>query len=101
MIGRGALACPFLPARLKGLSLPSPDIRRQKLREFHDQLYEGFRERLSGPKHLKDKMLEQWLYLSLAFAKPDEVLTRIRRSYTSRFESTVDWAFDQPLAECC
>jgi len=99
MIGRGALACPFLPSLFKGAPLPSQDIRRQKLREFHDQLYEGFRERLSGPKHLKDKMLEQWNYLSFVFASKDQVLIRIRRSYTSHYDSTVDWAFDQPLAD--
>ena len=99
MIGRGALACPFLPALLKGIPLPSPDIRRKKLQEFHRQLFEGNKDRLSGPKHLKDRMLEQWKYLSLSFANPAQVLTRIRRSYISRYDDTVAWIFDQPLAE--
>ena len=99
MIGRGALVCPFLPSQLKGNPLPVHDIRRQRLCEFHNYLLEGYKQRLSGPRHLKDKMLEQWKYLSLVFADPAPLLNRIRRSYTSRYEATVEWAFDQPLAE--
>lgn len=98
MIGRGALACPFLPAQLKGVPLPTQDARRQMLREFHRNLMEGYGRRLSGPGHLKDKMLEQWKYLSLSFANPGPLLAKVRRSYTSRYTSTCEWAFDQPLA---
>ncbi|OGV66201.1 MAG: hypothetical protein A2283_06650 [Lentisphaerae bacterium RIFOXYA12_FULL_48_11] len=99
MIGRGALTCPFLPSQLKGLSLPSTDARIKQLREFHDLLLEGYRQRLSGPKHVMDKMLSQWEYLSLAFAKPHHLLNRIHRSNVSHYDANVDWAFDQPLAD--
>lgn len=99
MIGRGALTCPFLPAMLKGIPLPSTDTRLKQLREFHSLLFEGYRQRLSGPKHLMDKMLSHWEYLSLAFANPHHLLSRIHRSDTSHYDANVDWAFDQPLAD--
>jgi tRNA-dihydrouridine synthase B len=99
MVGRGALACPFLPSLLKASPLPSLDTRRQMLQEFHRHLIEGYSRRLSGPRHLMDKMLEQWKYLALSFANPGPLLARIRRSYASRYASAVEWAFDQPLAD--
>lgn len=99
MIGRGALACPFLPALLKGTSPPSANIRLEQLRDFHNMLLEGYRKLLSGPKHLTDKMLSQWEYLSLAFAKPHQILTRIHRSNVSHYDANVDWAFNQPLTD--
>ena len=78
MIGRGALANPFLPALLKGDSLPSAEARHKQLRDFHDRLFEGYTQWLSGPGHLLDKMKEQWTYLSLSFANPKQVFNRIR-----------------------
>lgn len=99
MIGRGALACPFLPSQLKGIPLPSLDVRRQKLRDFHHQLSEGYSHWLSGPGHFMDKMLEQWEYLSLAFAHPHQLLTRLHHSNADNYDAIVEWVFDQPLAE--
>jgi len=100
MIGRGALACPFLPARLKGAALPPAETRRRLLREFHDRLAEGYSRWLSGPGHRLDKMKEQWAYLALAFAPARQILSRIRRSDTlSACDDAVAWALEQPLAE--
>lgn len=99
MLGRGALADPFLPGRLHGAPVPAADVRRRRLREFHDQLHAGYSRWLSGPGHLLDKMKEQWEYLALAFAKPRQVQTRLRRSVeATAYADAVTWAFDQPLA---
>ena len=123
MIGRGALADPFLPARLKEKpevpminaecscntstldirnsklsAIPTPDARCQQLREFHGQLLDGYRQWLSGPGHLLDKMKEQWTYLALAFAQPRPIIARIRHSGDlAAYAAAVDWAFVQPL----
>ncbi len=117
MIGRGALACPFLPARLKLDSvstsdsaidklkpeippLPAPEERRRRLREFHGLLLDGYGRWLSGPGHLLDKMKEQWTWLALAFANPRQILSRIRHSADlAAYAASTDWIFDQPLAE--
>ena len=99
MIGRGALACPFLPGLLLGTPLPPPETRRRRLREFHDLLFDGYGQWLSGPRHRLDKMKEQWAYLALSFAEPRQVHARIRRSdCVDAYGSAVAWAFDQALS---
>lgn len=98
MIGRGALADPFLPAEILGAPAPAPEDRRRRLREFHDRLHEGYGRWLSGPGHLLDKMKEQWEYLARAFADPRRVHARIRRVRdAAAYAETVAWAFDQPV----
>ena len=92
MLGRGTLACPFLPAVLRGAQFPSAEKRRRQLREFHDLLLEGYRHWLSGPAHLLDKMKGNWEYLALSFAKPGPVFARIRDSRNLEIYATsADW----------
>ncbi|MFH1530602.1 MAG: tRNA-dihydrouridine synthase family protein [Pseudomonadota bacterium] len=109
MIGRGALACPFLPALLReepderrseSPALPPSEIRRERLREFHDLLYDGYGRWLSGPGHLLDRMREQWTYLALSFASPQRVNSHIRRcGDLATYAAAVDWVFERALAE--
>jgi len=66
MIGRGAVSDPFLPARIKGLKLPDDPLAA--LEAFHDDVYFGYRETLSGQKHALDKMKEIWSYLGGSFS---------------------------------
>lgn len=100
MIGRGALAYPFLPCVLKGAQLPAAEKRRNKLREFHDLLLEGYRHRLSGAAHVFDKMKEQWEYLAVSFADPDVALSRIRHNRNlENYTNAVDWVFEKPLKQ--
>ncbi len=98
MIGRGALERPALPSRLKGLS--EPDGHGERLREFHDLLFEGYREWLSGPGHLLDRMKAHWFYLAAGFADAAAVRTRFRRCRdVPSYQAAVEWAFGQPLGE--
>lgn len=99
MIGRGALADPFLPTQLKGTPLPPADTRRERLFKFHGLLFEGYGQWLSGPRHRMDKMLEQWEYLAQVFVDARSVFSRIRRSNVKNYRATVDWAFEQALKE--
>jgi len=99
MIGRGALANPFLPAQLNGTPVSAPDNRREKLIKFHELLFEGYGQWLSGPRHRLDKMQEQWEYLSQVFADSWSVLSRIRHSNARNYEATIDWIFLQDLKE--
>lgn len=97
MLGRGALANPFLPSLIKGNPLPSPELRRATLLKFHGLLFEGYGEWLSGAQHRLDRMREQWEYLSHAFADPPSVFSRIRRCHCGTYEAAVDWVFQQAL----
>jgi len=98
MIGRGALRNPFLPALIKGLPPLSPEARRTQLIKFHGLLFEGYGQVLSGARHQRDKMMEQWEYLSHSFADSQSVLSRIRRSHPGHYRAVVDWVFGQALA---
>jgi len=82
MVGRGALRNPFLPAQLKGESLPPPEVRRERLLKFHNHLFEGYGQWLSGDQHRMDKMLAQWEYLAHVFADPQSVFSRLRHGHS-------------------
>jgi len=80
MIGRGAVADPFLPARLKGLGLPADPLA--EIRAFHDELYGLYREALCGPGHPLDKMKEIWGYLGPSINAPYTAFSAIARART-------------------
>jgi tRNA-dihydrouridine synthase len=64
MLGRGVLADPLLPERIKGApQLPRADERR-RLKEFHDALFAAYCRRLAGPAHVLDRMKGLWGYLA-------------------------------------
>jgi tRNA-dihydrouridine synthase len=78
MIGRGALADPFLAAGIKGL--PLPDDPRQTVAAFHAALIAGYGEMLSGPAPVLGRMKGLWLYLSRSFAGGEKLLKRIQKT---------------------
>jgi len=79
MIGRGALADPFLPAAIKGAAaIPLPE-KQHKIMAFHDDLYSQYRERLFGPSHLLGRMKQLWAYLVAAFPSQDRLLKKINK----------------------
>ncbi len=65
MIGRAALADPLLPAKIKGL--PDNERPMETLEAFLDDVYEGYSETLSGPRHVLDKLKELWGYLGPSY----------------------------------
>ena len=77
MLGRGVLADPLLPARIKGLALPEDPAAA--LGRFHDALVAAYERRLSGPGHLVDRMKGFWRYLSRSFVQGDRVWRRMRK----------------------
>ena len=83
MIGRGVLADPFLAMSLKGQCGSAQD-RSQKLKEFHMDLYQGYRQRFSGPGHLLGRMKQLWLYLIASFPQKQKILKRITKASTER-----------------
>ena len=55
MLGRGALADPFLSAAIKGQVVPA-DEKLEIVHRFHNRLFKAYAQILSGPSHLGDKM---------------------------------------------
>ena len=83
MIGRGAIANPFLAEELKddrGGADPDASSREARLGAWHDDLYRSYREVLCGPAHVLDKMKEVWSYLGPSLAGKRRQLERLSRA---------------------
>jgi tRNA-dihydrouridine synthase B len=81
MIGRGILADPLLILSLRGKIQPTSE-RMKMLREFHDDLFRGYRQRFSGPGHLLGRMKQLWLYLIASFPDQQKALKKIKKART-------------------
>jgi tRNA-dihydrouridine synthase len=82
MLGRGALSDPFLPSAIKGQSI-LPDHKAEKLRQFHDEIFNYYKSTLSGDKHLLDKMKEFWSYLSVHTDRDGKLMKKIKKCHTA------------------
>ncbi|TFG79961.1 MAG: tRNA-dihydrouridine synthase family protein, partial [Spirochaetales bacterium] len=78
MIGRGAISDPFLPGDIKD-SAPKAD-RIRIVQDFHEYLFDSYREVLFGPKHILDKMKEIWSFLCISFSNGNAAYATILRS---------------------
>jgi len=95
MLGRGALADPFLPAAIKNLAPPESE-KLHIIRQFHDRLFQAYAQVLSGPSHLGDKMKGFWLYLSQSFADGRKILKKIQKTrQTTHYTEVVNRFFDK------
>jgi len=79
MIGRWCLANPFLPGMIK---TGKDDIQDkiQRMQQFHDALFDGYRSALDGPAHLLNKMKGLWNYFSLSFKDCAKAMKKIKKS---------------------
>lgn len=75
MLGRGIIKNPALLDEIQGRV-----IQKEKLRLFHDKLYEEYRETNSGDKNVLFKMKEIWSYLGASFPGQEKALKRIRKA---------------------
>lgn len=74
MMGRGIIANPgFL----------CPALEKEQLKEFHDRLYDAYRQELlvsAGPKVVLFKMKEIWCYLTAAFENGEKYGKKIKKA---------------------
>jgi tRNA-dihydrouridine synthase len=90
MIGRGLIADPFLPSMIKNDSFEYPKNKMELFSTFHDTLYEGYSESLSGSTHILLKMHHLWEYFSVIFSNPHKVAKNIKKAKSIRnYEQTV------------
>lgn len=90
MIGRGLLANPGLIQVLEGGGMPD----KETLRAFHDRVYAGYLEEMSGPTPALFKMKELWTYMSRIFADAKKPAKRIRKAEKlAAYEAAVDSLF--------
>lgn len=94
MIGRGLIADPFLPSMIKSNTSEYPKNKMELFSAFHDSLYQGYSESLSGSTHILLKMHHLWEYFSATFSNPHKVSKNIRKAKSIRnYEETVKEVF--------
>ena len=90
MLGRGLIADPALIRELKGGS----PATKEEMREFHDRLYAGYREILSGDRIILARMKELWTYLIFSFTNWEEYRKPLRKATRlSEYEEVVQALF--------
>lgn len=82
MIGRGVLRNPFLAEEIKSDTVYPDDFKREKIIEFHDDLFDEYSKILSGPSHMTDKMKGVWLYLADSFADSEKIKKKINKTHS-------------------
>ena len=67
---------------------------KQTLREFHDRLYEGYQNVLSGDKTILFKMKELWGFLAPAFSNYEKYAKKIKKAEKLKnYDAVVDALF--------
>lgn len=94
MLGRGLLANPGL---LSGISAGNPKtvpVEKDKLKAFHDRIYQDYRKAMSGDKDVLFKMKELWNYMQFLFENREKYIKKIRKANrAAEYESTVESLF--------
>lgn len=76
MLGRGILQNPGLLDEIQR-SVP---LQKEKLKQFHDEILQGYQETFSGDRPVLFKMKELWCYLLSLFADSDKYAKQIRKT---------------------
>ncbi len=94
MIGRGLLADPFLPARIKGIAINGKET--EILKKFTDDLYHAYRRDKKESHTVLNAMKEYWKYLILSFDDPRSVFRKIRKTASyDEYEEAVQRVFEE------
>lgn len=96
MLGRGIIANPGLLLTF-GQSGGTPELSKERLKEFHDRLYEANRRVYlaeAGPKVVLFKMKEVWCYLITSFEDSEKPGKKIKKAQTLQdYEAAVSALF--------
>lgn len=92
MLGRGVIANPALIREIKN----NDKLDKQKIREFHDAIYKGYQQILSGDRNVLFKMKEVWFYMIHLFAESDKYAKKIRKTDKLQdYESIISRIFQE------
>ncbi len=80
MVGRGVLMNPFLAEEIQGYPTESPERRKERLRDFHSDLFSQYQQMLSGPSHLLGRMKMLWAYLISSLPGNEKTFKKLKKS---------------------
>ncbi len=78
MLGRGLLSNPFLAEDIKDILIDKN--KNERLKNFHDDLYDNYTSIFSGPGHLTGRMKGFWRYIGPSFKGNKKQLKQIFKS---------------------
>ena len=102
MLGRGLLANPFLAEEIyqdenNTVDEMTSGMTKEKLNQlqaFHDELYNGYRDILSGDQNVLFKMKEIWTYMIKMWPCEEKLQKAIRKAKKcSEYEQIVHQLF--------
>ncbi len=76
MLGRGIIGNPALVTEIKNNTYAG----KEKLKDFHDEVYYGYKKLFNGSKNSLFKMKEFWFYMIHLFSDSDKFAKRIRKT---------------------
>lgn len=99
MIGRGALANPFLAAQLKGQQMPDSSVQRERFAGFINQLQQAYAAESHTKHFVLNRMKDNWGYFSFRFRNKEDIYRKLVRLQTleeffaaqSAILSTAEW----------
>ncbi len=92
MLGRGLLQNPGLIEEICG----GEKLTKEKLKQFHDDVLEGYLAVMSGDRNTLFKMKELWAYLGRQFVEPEKYLKKIKKvTSVAEYRVIVDTIFDE------
>lgn len=95
MLGRGLLANPGLLSEILAGKPDETLMEKEKLKAFHDRIYQDYRKVMSGDKDVLFKMKELWNYMQFLFADPEKYIKKIRKAgRAAEYESAAAALFD-------
>jgi tRNA-dihydrouridine synthase len=92
MIGRGLLQNPNLVNEIKR----GKSVSKETFIQFHNRLYSDYGAEMSSDKHLLNKMIEMWNYLSYITTDPHKCAKMIRKAGNRyKYEQAVEEIFEK------
>lgn len=90
MFGRGLIANPGLVGELR----TGKKMEKGILRSFHDEIYQEYKELLSGDRNVLFRMKELWNYMIVSFANCEKYAKKIKKAQKcSEYEAVISSLF--------
>jgi tRNA-dihydrouridine synthase B len=82
MIGRGALANPFLAEQIKGIELPDPNGQRERFSAFVNHLQQQYHSESRTKTYLLNRMKDNWGFFAFRFRECEQIYLALSRTQT-------------------
>ncbi|WP_054744054.1 tRNA dihydrouridine synthase [Cellulosilyticum ruminicola] len=92
MLGRGLIVNPGFITEIQ----TGETVDKTILKAFHDKLYEGYQEIMSGDRNVLFKMKESWFYMMHIFSNSESYVKKIKKAQKLHdYEVAVDSLFEE------